>query len=149
MITTKKLIRMARKWQKIAAIGRKIIASARTNRKMVAANLSNKSSVVDKGWFVIYTIDKRRFVIPLAFLSNSIFCELFKMSEEEFGLPSDGPITLPCDSVVMNYIVCLLKRGLAKDLERAVLNSITSYRCSSDAYFNQGHTDQQSLVCGF
>ena len=84
-------------------------------------------------------------MIPLAFLSNSIFCELFKMSEEEFGLPSDGPITLPCDSVVMNYIVSLMERGLDKDLERAVLNSITSYRCSSDAYFNQGHATVTSL----
>ncbi|MBA0550851.1 hypothetical protein Golob_021763, partial [Gossypium lobatum] len=41
------------------------------------------------------------------------------MSEEEFGLPSDGLITLLCDSVVMNYIVSLVKRGLAKDMERA------------------------------
>ncbi|XVF07069.1 hypothetical protein REPUB_Repub06bG0105400 [Reevesia pubescens] len=138
MITTKKLIRMARKWQKI---------SVGCNRKIAAASHSNKSSVDDKGSFVIYTMDKRRFEIPLAFLCNSIFHELFKMSEEEFGLQTDGPITLPCDSVVMNYIVSLVKRGLAKDLERAVLNSITTYRCSSDAYFNQEHIDQQSLVC--
>ncbi|XVE48780.1 hypothetical protein DITRI_Ditri01bG0030100 [Diplodiscus trichospermus] len=140
---------MARKWQNIAAIGRKRITSARTNRKMAAANHSSTSSVVDKGCFVIYTMDKTRFVIPLAFLSNSIFCELFKMSEEEFGLPSDGPITLPCDSVVMNYIVSIVKRGLAKDLESAVLNSITCYRCSSDTHLNQGQAEQQSLVCGF
>ncbi|XVE93956.1 hypothetical protein REPUB_Repub01dG0238800 [Reevesia pubescens] len=149
MITTKKLIRLERKWQKIASIGRKRITSARTNKKIVAANHSNKSSVVDKGCFVIYTMDKRRFVIPLEFLSNNIFRELFKMSEEEFGLPSDGPITLLCDSVVMNYIVSLVKRGLAKDLEIAVRNSITTYHYSSDAYSNQGHADQHSLVCGF
>ncbi|KAK6240675.1 hypothetical protein SCA6_006064 [Theobroma cacao] len=121
MITTKKLIRMARKWQKTAAIGRKRITSARTNyKKMAAVSHSKQSSVVEKGYFVIYTIDERRFVIPLAFLRNSIFQELLKMSEEEFGLPSDGPITLPCDAVVMNYIISLVKRGLlAKDLERA------------------------------
>ncbi|XVE48773.1 hypothetical protein DITRI_Ditri01bG0029400 [Diplodiscus trichospermus] len=134
---------MARSWHKIAAIGRKRITPARTNRKMAATNHCSKSSTVDKGCFVIYTMDKTRFVIPLAFLSNSIFCELFKMSEEEFGLPSDGPITLPCDSVVMNYIVSIVKRGLAKDLERAVLNSVTCYHCSSDTHFNQGHADQQ------
>ncbi|OMO91983.1 Auxin responsive SAUR protein [Corchorus olitorius] len=124
---------MARKWQKADS-----------------ANHSNKSLIVDKGCFAIYTIDKRRFSIPLEFLSNSIFQQLFKMSEEEFGLPSEGPIKLPCDSVVMNYIVSLLKRGLAKDLETAVLNSITSYCCPSDAYFHQlEHADQYSLVCGF
>ncbi|KAK8625286.1 hypothetical protein V6N13_090160 [Hibiscus sabdariffa] len=134
MITSKKLIRMRRKWQKIASIGRKRNALTRTN----------KSSVVDKGCFAIYTIDKRRFAIPLAFLGNCIFRELLKMSEEEFGLPSDGPITLPCDSVLMNYIVSLVKRGLAKEMERAVLNSITTYRCSPDACFGQGHADQQT-----
>ncbi|XVE67248.1 hypothetical protein DITRI_Ditri08aG0145100 [Diplodiscus trichospermus] len=147
MITTKKLLRMARKWQKIAALGRKRITSGRTNRRMAAANHSNRSTTVDKGCFVIYTMDKRRFVIPLVFLSNTIFHKLFEMSEEEFGLPSDGPITLPCDSVVMNYIVSLVKRGLAADIERAVLNSITTCRYSSDAYSNQGQADQQSLVC--
>ncbi|XVE48779.1 hypothetical protein DITRI_Ditri01bG0030000 [Diplodiscus trichospermus] len=140
---------MARKSKKIAAIGRKRITSARTNRKMAAANHSSKSSVFDKGYFVIYTMDKTRFVVPLAFLSNSIFCKLLKMSEEEFGLPSDGPITLPCDSVFLNYIVSVVKRGLAKDFERALLNSITCYRCSSDTHLNQGQAEQQSLFCGF
>ncbi|TYG81213.1 hypothetical protein ES288_D02G281100v1, partial [Gossypium darwinii] len=134
MVSTKILIRMARKWQKLAAIGRRRITS----------------SLVDKGHFVIYTTDKKRFVIPLAFLRNTIFVELLKMSEEEFGLPSDGPITLPCDSVAMNYILSLLQRSLAKYLEKAVLNSVASYRCSSNtSYCHQAHTDQQSLVYGF
>ncbi|KAL1180563.1 hypothetical protein V6Z11_A03G240700 [Gossypium hirsutum] len=102
--------------------------------------------VVVKGCFVIFTTDKRRFVISLAFLSNCIFGELFKMPEEEFVLPSDRPITLPCDSVFMNYIVSIVKRGLSKGLERAVVNSISTYRFSSDTYFNQGHEDTQSIV---
>ncbi|GMI70563.1 SMALL AUXIN UPREGULATED RNA 66 [Hibiscus trionum] len=140
MITSKKLIRMRRKWQKIASIGRKRNALTRTNKDMTAAD----HSVVDKGCFAIYTMDKRRFAIPLAFLGNCIFRQLLKMSEEEFGLPSDGPITLPCDSVLMNYIVSLVKRGLAKEMERAVLNSIATYRCLPDTYFNQPHVDQQS-----
>ncbi|MBA0683102.1 hypothetical protein Goari_024778 [Gossypium aridum] len=134
MVSTKILIRMARKWQKLAAIGRRRITS----------------SLVDKGHFVIYTIDQKRFVIPLAYLRNTIFVELLKISEEEFGLPSDGPITLPCDSVAMNYIISLLQRSLAKYLEKAVLNSVASYRCSSNtSYCHQAHTDQQSLVYGF
>ncbi|KAK8364521.1 hypothetical protein V6Z12_A03G236700 [Gossypium hirsutum] len=125
-ITTRKLIGVAGKWQKIAGVGRKRITSARTNRKVAA--------------------DARRFVISLAFLSNCIFGELFKMPEEEFVLPSDRPITLPCDSVFMNYIVSIVKRGLSKGLERAVVNSISTYRFSSDTYFNQGHEDTQSIV---
>ncbi|TYH26409.1 hypothetical protein ES288_A03G250300v1 [Gossypium darwinii] len=131
MVSTKIFIRMARKWKKLSVIGRRRITS----------------SLVDNGHFVIYTIDQKRFVIPLAYLRNTIFMELLKMSEEEFGLPSDGPIRFPCDSVAMNYIVCW---SLAKDLEKAVLNSVASYRCSSNtSYFNRAHTDQQSLVSGF
>ncbi|MBA0586800.1 hypothetical protein Gorai_017524 [Gossypium raimondii] len=145
------LAKKERKWQKIASIGRKRIASARTNTKIAAAaaNDYNRSSEVVKGCFVIFTMDKRRFLIPLAFLSICIFRELFKLSEEEFGLPSDGPITFPCDTVFMNYIVFIAKQGLSKDLERSVVNSISTYHCSSDTYFNQGHEDPKSLVCEF
>ncbi|XP_050113842.1 auxin-responsive protein SAUR64-like, partial [Malus sylvestris] len=75
---------------------------------VVKSTTSNKVS--EKGNFVVYTIDKRRFVLPLSYLSNHIFQELFKISEEEFGLSSSEPITLPCDSFFMNYMVSLVKR---------------------------------------
>lgn len=134
MVSTEILIRMARKWKKLSVNGRRRITS----------------SVVDNGHFIIDTIDQKRFVIPLACQRNTIFVELLKMSEEEFGFPSDGPITFPCDSVAMNYIVSLLRRSLAKDLEKAVVNSVASYRCSSNtSYFHQAHTDRKSLVSGF
>ncbi|TYH88796.1 hypothetical protein ES332_D01G213000v1 [Gossypium tomentosum] len=111
MVSTKELIKMARKWNKIAAIGRKRITSPRSNNPMMAnADNSNKSSVVGKGYFVAYTMDKKRFFIPLAFLNNSIFQALLKMSEEEFGLSSNRPLTCLCDSVIMSYIVLLVRR---------------------------------------
>ncbi|KAG4163293.1 hypothetical protein ERO13_D01G163550v2 [Gossypium hirsutum] len=142
MVSTKELIKMARKWNKIAAIGRKRITSPRSNNPMMAnADNSNKSSVVGKGYFVAYTMDKKRFLIPLAFLNNSIFQALLKMSEEEFGLSSNRPLTCLCDSVIMSYIVLLVRRGLAKDLEKAVINSITSNSCSScSTYYCHGAT---------
>ncbi|WRX16326.1 Small auxin-up RNA - like 10 [Theobroma cacao] len=104
---------MARNWQKKAAIGRKRITS-----NMMA---SKKPSVVDKGHFVIYTTDKRSFAIPLVYLSNSIFLKLLKMSEEDFRLSSDGPITLPCDSLVMNYIILLIQRVKIEGIECCAL----------------------------
>ncbi|XP_022727256.1 auxin-responsive protein SAUR68-like [Durio zibethinus] len=147
MINTKKIIRKARKWQKKANIGRKIITASRLGNTMAI----KKPSGVDKGHFVINTTNKRHFVIPLEYLSDSIFLQLLKMSEEEFGLSSDGPILLPCDSMLMNHVVLLIQRGLAKDLEKAMLNSLNTYRCSScsTTFFHEGHADQQSLVCGF
>ncbi|KAK3431023.1 hypothetical protein EUGRSUZ_E04346 [Eucalyptus grandis] len=91
MISTKKLIQMARKWRKMATIGRKRISFHRTNSKSASTNV-NRSSVAQKGHFVVYTTDERRFMISLSFLSNDIVRELFRVSEEEFGIPCDERI---------------------------------------------------------
>ncbi|KAG4215342.1 hypothetical protein ERO13_A01G172450v2 [Gossypium hirsutum] len=139
MVSIKELIKMAWKWNKIATIGRKRITSPRSNNTMMTnADNSNKSSVVGKGYFVAYTMDKKHFLIPLAFLNNSIFQVLLKMSEEEFRLMV-GQFPILCDSVIMSYIVLLVRRGLVKDLEKAVVNSITSNSFSScSTYYCHG-----------
>lgn len=104
MISPKKLVKMARKWQKVAAIKRKRISFQRDHGNVYAIASTSSSSVVDKGHFVVYTADKRRFVFPLLYLDTQIFRELLRLSKEEFGLPSDGPIVLPFDAVFMDYI---------------------------------------------
>ncbi|CBI37776.3 unnamed protein product, partial [Vitis vinifera] len=142
MINPKKLIKMARKWQKMAAMRRKRISLPRTDEVLDADRLA------DKGHFVVYTTDKRRFMIPLAYLSNNILRELFKMAEEEFGLQSNGPITLPCDSVFMEYILPLIQRGVAKDVEKALLFSLAT-SCCSLLSSHQEHISQQLLVCSY
>ncbi|KAK6778092.1 hypothetical protein RDI58_024810 [Solanum bulbocastanum] len=68
------------------------------------------------------------------------------MSEEEFGLPCDGPITLPCDAILMNYIVSLIERGVGADLQNAFLVSVASSQCSSALYI-QEQRNPQLLVC--
>ncbi|KAK1589064.1 hypothetical protein Q3G72_019960 [Acer saccharum] len=98
MINPKKLIKFARKWQRVAALRRKRISLPGLN-----TSSSSTAPVADKGHFVVYTADQRRFVLPISYLSNQIFQELLRMSEEEFGLPSNGPITLPCDAVFIDY----------------------------------------------
>nr|GMC80541.1 auxin-responsive protein SAUR68-like [Ipomoea batatas] len=144
MISSKKLIKMARRWQKFAAIRRKRISFPRLNDD---ANSCSTSTAANKGHFVVYTADQKRFVVPLSYLDNEIIRQLLSMSEEEFGLPSDGPITLPCDAVFMDYIVSLLSRGLSRELEIALLNSVTSYRCSSAPLHQEGLRNQELLVC--
>ncbi|GLT74412.1 hypothetical protein SLA2020_462130 [Shorea laevis] len=99
MIGLKKLIAIARKWQKIACIGRRPTLLSGTYRGKPPPS---------KGHFVVYTMDKRRFVFPLGYLRTNIFQELFRLSEEEFGLPRDGPITLPCDAASMEKVVSLV-----------------------------------------
>ncbi|KAF8020682.1 hypothetical protein BT93_G1190 [Corymbia citriodora subsp. variegata] len=122
MMSPMKLLKVARKWEISAASGRKRIALAGAR---VESN--STSSMTEKGHFVIYTADGSCFMVPLECLSSNIFQELFKMSEEEFDLSSDGPITMPCDADSMEDIISLVQRRLAKDIEKALLNSIAFF----------------------
>ena len=148
MISPKKLVRMARKWQKVAALGGKRISLQRINRGVEADSCST-STVADKGHFVVYSLDRRRFVIPLAYLNNEIFKELFQMSEEDFGIQSAGPIILPRDSVFMDYVISFIQRGAEKYLERALIMSIASSSCSSSSYFHQEQNNEQLPLCAY
>ncbi|KAH0752101.1 hypothetical protein KY285_005249 [Solanum tuberosum] len=145
MISAKKLIKMARKWQKFAAKQRKRISFPRSNYND-AESCSTSSSIVDKGRFVVYTTDQKRFVVPLTYLQHDVIRQLLHMSEEEFGLPSDGPITLPCDALFMNYIISLVERGVATDLQNDLLISVPSNRCLSASYL-QEQRNLELLVC--
>ncbi|XP_016457554.1 auxin-responsive protein SAUR68-like [Nicotiana tabacum] len=145
MLSAKKLIKMARKWQKFAATQRKRISLPRNGDDAGSCSTSS-SSIAGKGQFVVYTTDQRRFVIPLAYLENEVILQLLNMSEAEFGLPSGGPITLPCDSAFMDYIVSLIKKGAAAgDLQKALLLSVTSCCCSTSS-LHQEWGNQQLLV---
>ncbi|BFG37950.1 hypothetical protein CerSpe_242240 [Prunus speciosa] len=140
VISPKRLIKIASKWQKRDAMGRN-----KNSSPSVVGNNWKNDVVGEKGTFVIYTIDKSRFVLPLSYLSNYIFQELFKMSEEEFGVSSSrGPIILPCDSLFMNYILSLLQRRMTADLEKALL-AISFNSCSSSALHNHGQTSNPTL----
>ncbi|KAL5983614.1 hypothetical protein ACLOJK_017702 [Asimina triloba] len=122
MVNPKKLIAMARKWQKLAATGRKRISMPRARAGVDGDACKNSAS--SKGHFIIYTTDGRRSAVPLAYHNTLIFQQLFRMSEDEFGLPRDGPITMPFDANFMDYIVSLLQRAVPEDLERALLLSL-------------------------
>uniref|UniRef100_A0A0E0QUN2 Auxin-responsive protein n=1 Tax=Oryza rufipogon TaxID=4529 RepID=A0A0E0QUN2_ORYRU len=128
MISAKRLVQMAKKWQRMAALGRK--------RVMAAAQETEEcsTSVAVKGHCVMYTADGRRFEVPLVYLGMRVFIELLRMSQEEFGFTSDGRIVLPCDAVEMEYAMCLLKRNASADVVNALLSSmLTSCRYTASA----------------
>ena len=79
-----------------------------------------------KGHFIVYTTDGVRFEVPLAFLGTTVFGELFRMSQEEFGFAGvdSGRITLPCDASMMEYAMCLLRRSASAEMEAAFLHSM-------------------------
>ncbi|CAL1398158.1 unnamed protein product [Linum trigynum] len=95
---------------------------------------------VKRGHFAVYTTadhddgrSRRRFVIPLEFLNHTIFRELLRLSEEQLGLPSDGPITLPCHPSFLEYLIGLFQshRSIPEDMVKALLMSISAERNSS------------------
>ncbi|EOA37382.1 hypothetical protein CARUB_v10011214mg [Capsella rubella] len=140
MINTKKLLKMAKKWQQRAALHRKRISFHKSTAT------TSSSTAVEKGCFVVYTADNKRFAFPISYLSNSVFQELLKISEEEFGLPTGGPITLPFDSVFLEYLIKLVQRRIDGDTEKALLVSISSARCSSQCSLQLQERSQQLLV---
>ena len=122
MISTKRIAQLAKKWQRMAALGRKRLTSWRTAAKEVDKCCT---SVASKGHCAVYTADGARFEVPLACLGTTVFTELLQMSKEEFGFTGgNGKITLPCDAMVMEYALCLLKRGASAELEKAFLSTM-------------------------
>ncbi|OMO91988.1 Auxin responsive SAUR protein [Corchorus olitorius] len=150
MISAKKLINLARKWRNMVAIRRKRITFPRATDDTDATSCSTSSSMVEKGHFVVYSSDQKRFVLPLKYLKNEIVMELFNLAEEEFGLPGNGPLTLPCDARFMENVIALLKTKPSKDVEKAILLSIASAadHCSP-SYLYQQETRQQLPICSF
>ncbi|XP_055828479.1 auxin-responsive protein SAUR68-like [Solanum dulcamara] len=143
MLSAKKLIKMARRWQKFAAKQRRRISFPRNGSN---ADGCSSSAIVEKGHFVVYTIDQRRYSFPLTYLENEVVMQLLSMSEEAFGLPSGGPITLPCDSAFMDYTISLIKKGVAAgDLYKVLLLSIPSCCCSTSS-LHQENGNQLMLV---
>ncbi|XP_039127700.1 auxin-responsive protein SAUR36-like [Dioscorea cayenensis subsp. rotundata] len=114
---------MARKLLKVPSLKR-MISSPRSNDVCSDFDACSTSYVAEKGHFNVYTSEGKRFMVPLAYLDNNIFKELLRISEEEFGLPGDGPITLPCDAASMEYVLSLLRRGVSKEMEMQLLSSI-------------------------
>ncbi|KAK1633042.1 hypothetical protein QYE76_007357 [Lolium multiflorum] len=136
MIHPKKLSQLAKKCQLM------LVPRAGARRRQASKMdddecCSTTSSVVaDEGHCVVYTADGARFEVPLVYLGTSVIAELLRMSEEEFGFTSGGDgsrITLPCDSTVMDYVLCLVRREASEEVERAFLSSIAGHRHNYNA----------------
>ncbi|KAM0945315.1 putative small auxin-up RNA [Dioscorea sansibarensis] len=111
---------MARKRLKVAAFGRRT-TSPKTD-ECSDFNACSTSYVAEKGQFFVCSSEGKWFMVPLAYLDISIFEELLKISEEEFGLPFDGPITLPNDASSMEYVLFLIRRGVSKEMKMVMLS---------------------------
>ncbi|KAK8625290.1 hypothetical protein V6N13_090164 [Hibiscus sabdariffa] len=111
-------------------------------------NSCSTSTVVNKGHFVVYSVDQKRFVLPLEYLKNEIVMELFNLAEEEFGLPGSGILLMPCDAIFMEYVIALIKGKPSKEVEKALITSVSTGRCSS-SYLYQQEMSQQIPIYSF
>ncbi|NP_001151993.2 SAUR52 - auxin-responsive SAUR family member [Zea mays] len=131
MISAKRVAHLAKKWQRMAAQGRQRLTWGGAGAAAKQAGESC-SSVASKGHCAVYTADGARFEVPLACLSTPVFRELLQMSQEEFGFSGgdgSGRITLPCDTAVMEYAMCLLRRSASAELEQAFLSTVAATSC--------------------
>ncbi|CAN4123067.1 unnamed protein product [Withania somnifera] len=74
------------------------------------SNIISKWRKRRKGQFVVYTKEGKRFFVPLYYLNHPIFKVLLEMAEEEYGSNVNGPLQVPCENELMEYILCLLRR---------------------------------------
>lgn len=90
----------------------------------------NTSFVAEKGHFVVYTTDGKRFMIPLAYLDCHVLQQLFKISEDEFGMSSNNPITMPCDAVMFESMIIRLRQCLFKNWIKKLVRFIAPASCN-------------------
>ncbi|GAB2219515.1 hypothetical protein Droror1_Dr00007151 [Drosera rotundifolia] len=148
MISSQKLIKLARKWQRLAGLRRKRISWPQV--ASMKNDTCGMSSTASKGHFVLYSVDGRRFEIPLTVLRNPIVAELLQAGEEEFGLARNGPITLPCDGILMEYVLSLIGRSMSENLQKQLSASIVRNSCFSYSQLVQEHRPQcQASICSF
>ncbi|KAJ4803964.1 hypothetical protein LUZ62_016530 [Rhynchospora pubera] len=148
MLSPKKLIQMAKKWQRMAVLGRRRLTFGRNLSHDDADQCTSPRA--EKGHFVVYAIDGKRFMIPLEYLNTRLVMQLFQLSEDEFGYTVDGPITLPCEAAFIEYALGLIKRGMSEEVERALLSSVLlphHHACSVES--NLGTICQKVELCGF
>nr|XP_025884601.1 auxin-responsive protein SAUR19-like [Solanum lycopersicum] len=74
---------------------------------------SSTTGDVPKGHFAVYVGEKqkKRFVIPISFLSQPLFQGLLSQAEEEFGFAHPmGGVTIPCSKDVFIDLTSRLNR---------------------------------------
>ena len=75
-----------------------LLLNAKQAVKMHTASSKNRCGV-PKGHIAVYVgdIERKRFVVPIAYLSHPSFSALLNRAEEEFGFKHPtGGLTIPC-----------------------------------------------------
>ncbi|CAN4112498.1 unnamed protein product [Withania somnifera] len=89
-----------------------IISSVKQLHSIVTRN---QISDVPKGHFAVYVgeIEKKRYVIPIAYLNHPSFQDLLQRAEDEFGFQHPmGALTIPCNEDTFFHVTSRLNACL-------------------------------------
>ncbi|CAN1313777.1 Auxin-responsive protein SAUR20 [Linum perenne] len=81
--------------------------SSRSSSGSGSSRSSSRFQDVPKGFLAVYVgeTQKKRFVVPLSYLSHPSFQDLLSMAEEEFGFDHPmGGLTIPCSEETFTSI---------------------------------------------
>eukprot|EP01018_Ginkgo_biloba_P037514 Gb_39828 [translate_table: standard] len=52
---------------------------------------------------------RRRFIVRIGYLNHPVFRALLDKAEEEFGFDQKGGLVIPCDPILIERLLCLLR----------------------------------------
>ncbi|CAN1161295.1 Auxin-responsive protein SAUR22 [Linum perenne] len=88
------------------------------SNKATSRSGSNKATSrfpnVPKGFLAAYVGEKqkKRFVVPVSYLSKPSFQDLLNLAEDEFGFDHPmGGLTIPCNEETFTYVTSSLSRS--------------------------------------
>ncbi|MCL7027448.1 hypothetical protein MKW94_029053 [Papaver nudicaule] len=88
--------------------------AAKMLRRSSSKGRSDDMTIIPKGHLAVYvgeTQFKKRFVVPVSYLNNSLFQELLSRAEEEYGFDHPmGGLTIPCDEDTFINLTSRLNR---------------------------------------
>ncbi|XP_049405193.1 auxin-responsive protein SAUR21-like [Solanum stenotomum] len=92
-----------------------MISGVKQFHKLQSVVTRNQISDVPKGYFAVYVgeTEKKRYVIPIAYLNHTSFQELLQKAEEEFGFQHPmGALTIPCNEDAFFHVTSRLNNYL-------------------------------------
>ncbi|WMV13186.1 hypothetical protein MTR67_006571 [Solanum verrucosum] len=92
-----------------------MISGVKQFHKLQSVVTRNQISDVPKGHFAVYVgeTEKKRYVIPIAYLNHTSFQELLQKAEEEFGFQHPmGALTIPCNEDAFFHVTSRLNTCL-------------------------------------
>ncbi|CAN1162746.1 Auxin-responsive protein SAUR22 [Linum perenne] len=82
--------------------------------KQILRRSGSGSNKVPKGFLAVYVGEKqkKRFVVPVSYLSKPSFQDLLNLAEDEFGFDHPmGGLTIPCNEETFTYVTSSLSRS--------------------------------------